>query len=74
MVSPNGFPPTLSELSEKQHEEIGEKKKMKRLLSWPHFLLLTQAKFPAVQIPRPPFTFQSDKESSTEVNEKESEV
>lgn len=39
-----------------------------------HVLLLTQAKFPLVQISRLPFSFQSDKEASTEVNEKASKV
>lgn len=74
-MSSNCFPPTLSELSENQQEKKKSgKEKKKRLLSWPRFLLLTQAKFPVVQIPSPPFSFQSDKKTSTEVNEKTSEL
>lgn len=68
------FLPLFQSCQKINRKKKSGKEKKKRLLSWPRFLLLTQAKFPVVQIPSPPFSFQSDKKTSTEVNEKTSEL
>lgn len=56
-MSPNGFPPTLSELSEKQHEEIGEKKKKKKVIIMATFLAAYSSKIPSSSNPKAPFHF-----------------